>query len=302
MKYKSSLSQKNLSSADKSFSKNYSLKDFIRQINLHNPKLKKIEALLHGRFESINKGDGFNFNEIREYKLGDDLRNISWTTTAKTGILHIKEYLSEKEIKTYFIADISNSMFCGNKLNIFIQLFAFLLNTSLVFSEKIGGLFFSRDVRYFFPLMHSANQANIIFQTLLNHIDNKLTSQSNQPELTNISGALDFSKRYFRKKGLIILISDFINLNKWEKTLYEMTQKYNIYSFQVYDKVDYFLPRSGYVSIIDPETQNRLIVNTDNELIQKAYENEMKTRNESLKLFLNNLNIHHAIIGNEYFE
>src|SRR3989338_7301583 len=96
MKYKSLLSQKNLNSVSKSFSENYSLKDFIRQINLHSPRLKKIEALLHGRFESINKGDGFNFNEIREYKIGDDLRNISWTTTAKTGDLHIKEYFSEK--------------------------------------------------------------------------------------------------------------------------------------------------------------------------------------------------------------
>ena len=81
-----------------------------------------------------------------------------------------------------------------------------------------------------------------------------------------------------------------------------MSQTYNIYSFQIYDTVDYSLPTAGYVSIIDPETQNRFIVNTDNKLIQTAYENEMRTRNERLKLFLNNLNIHHTIIGNEYFE
>ncbi len=302
MKYKSLLSQKNLSSVSKSFSENYSLKDFIRQINLRSPKLKKIEALLHGRFESINKGDGFSFNEIREYKIGDDLRNISWSTTAKTGALHVKEYFSEKETKTYFIVDISNSMFCADKLTIFIQLFAFLLNTSISFSEKIGGLFFSKGVKYHFPLMQAVSQANIIFQTLLSHLDNKSNIINDEPALTDISGALDFSKRYFKKKGLIILISDFINLNKWEKQLYEMSQTYNIYSFQVYDTVDYSLPTAGYVSIIDPETQNRFIVNTDNKLIQTAYENEMRTRNERLKLFLNNLNIHHTIIGNEYFE
>ena len=192
----------------------YSLQEFLRQIDPNKAKLKKIEAILHGAYQSTKSGPGFDFNEIREYKMGDDLRHISWNATAKTGTLQVKEYFTEKEMRSYFLIDISNSMFCGNKMESFVQLVAFLLNFATSFSEKIGGVFFSNDIKYHFPMMSSSTQANIMFQTFLNLINN-LSSKITPFTNTDIYKAIEFTKRYFNKKCLIFLISDFINISHW---------------------------------------------------------------------------------------
>ena len=278
------------------------LKEFLRQIDFNKSKLKKIQALLSGTFQSSHMGPGFDFNEIREYKIGDDLRHISWNTTAKTGNLHTKEYFSEKEMLSYFLIDISNSMFCGLKVDIFMQLVAFLLYLASTFSEQIGGVFFSSDVRYHFPLLLASSQANIIFQSLLNFVqeqDNDLFFTS--CDRTDLPKALDFMRQSFSRKGIVFLVSDFINLVNWEKSVYELSQKQNIFSFQIFDSVDFKLPNAGYVSIIDPETNKRFFVNTDNKAVQEKYLKLTHEKQEKLKKFFRTIGANHYIIEREDF-
>ena len=279
----------------------FTLKEFIRQIDLNSYKLKKIEAALHGTFKSTISGTGLDFNEIREYRIGDDLRHISWASTAKTGTLQTKEYFAEKEIRSYFLIDISNSMFCGNKLEPFVQLFAFLLNLSCSFSEKIGGLFFSNEIKYHFPTRESLSQANIIFQAFLDFFNNIKKDSLNTSTNTNLSKAIEFTNRYFVKKGMIFIISDFVNIANWEKIIYETSQKQNIYSFQIYDSIDFSLPNSGYVSIIDPETNQRCIVNTDSKIIQETYQNLTNKKKEKLNSFLKSISVNHLVIEKNDF-
>ena len=204
MKSKSWLLPKNLNLTEHETKRQYNLKDFLKQIDLSKAKFKKIKGLLHGAFQSNRTGSGFNFNEIREYKIGDDLRHISWSATAKTNNLQTKEYFTEKEIRSYFLIDISYSMFCGNKAELFINLLAFLLNLTSNFSEKIGGLFFTDDIRYNFPLSYAHSQANIMFQTVIdffNNIGNQQKSINTNVQHTNILKALEFTKKYFTKNG-----------------------------------------------------------------------------------------------------
>src|SRR3989338_8673711 len=204
MKYKDWLSPEKSCRITVNRDSTYGLKDFLRQINLNKDKLKKIEALLVGAFRSNKFGSGFDFNEIREYKMGDDLRHISWNATAKTGSLQTKEYFTEKEIRSYFLVDISSSMLCGNKLEALVKLLAFLLNLSSTFSEKTGGVFFSDDIKHHFPVMEANTQANVIFQTFINFIDNLNDKIPTSRVNTNLSKALGFTKKYFCKKGLIL--------------------------------------------------------------------------------------------------
>lgn len=302
MKYKSWSLLKNLALTEHETKRQCSLKEFIRQIDLNKSKLKKIESLLAGPFQSTKIGTGFDFNEIREYKMGDDLRHISWSTTAKTGTLHTKEYFAEKEITSYFLIDISNSMLCGNKLDPFVQLFAFLLNLSSRLSEKIGGVFFSHDINYIFPIEHANTQANIIFQTFINFIYDINKKVSIPSTYTNLYKALEFTQKHFHKKGFVYLISDFVNLANWEKSIFQTSQKQNIYSFQIYDPIDFQLPKNGYVTIIDPETNQRCIVNTDNKLTQESYYKTMIQRQEELKSFLKKIGVHHMAIEKSDFE
>jgi len=197
MKSKKWSLQKNLASA-KQIKATYALKEFIRHIEIKSPKLLKIEGLLSGYFKSTQSGPGFDFNEIREYKIGDDLRHISWSSTAKTGKLHTKEYFAEKEVRAYFLIDISSSMFCGNKLEPFINLFAYLLNKSQSFCEKIGGTFFADDIKYQFDVREVYSGSNIMFQTFFEYW-NKLKDKIPMSKVqTDLSKGINFAKRYFK--------------------------------------------------------------------------------------------------------
>lgn len=301
MKYKELLLQKSLNLTLKEGKRDFTLKDFLRQIDLSKSKLKKIEAVISGQFQSNKSGPGFDFNEIREYKMGDDLRHISWKATAKTGKLHTKEYFSEKEFKSFILVDVSNSMFCGNKLETFLKTVAFTLNIASGFSEKMGAIFFSEEIKHHFPVSHTKSQANIIFESLLDfhfNLKSKISTESSQ---TNIYKALDFTKQFFSKKGVVFIISDFINFHNFEKIFFETANKQNIYLFQIHDQIDYELPKAGYVTILDPETKEICTVNTDNKVIIENYKKLMYEKQEKLKKFIKSTGAHQFIIESSDF-
>lgn len=279
----------------------FSLKDFLRQIDLNRNKLKKIEAVICGHFQSNKSGPGFDFNEIREYKMGDDLRHISWKATAKTGKLQTKEYFAEKEFKSFILVDVSSSMFCGNKLETFLKTVAFSLNIASTFSEKMGSIFFSENIKHHFPISHTKSQANIIFESLIDYYHNLNNKISNESTQTNIYKALDFTKQFFSKKGVIFIISDFVNLHNFEKIFFETASKQNIYLFQIYDQIDYELPKAGYVTILDPETKELCTVNTDSKSIVESYKKLTLEKQDKLKRFIKTTGAHHFIIENSDF-
>ncbi len=299
MKSKNLLLQKNLALNLKESKSKITLKDFLRQIDLNKNKFKKIEALVSGCFQSVKTGIGFDFNEIRKYVMGDDLRHISWNATAKTGELHTKEYFSEKEFKSFVLIDISNSMFCGNKFDTFIQTTAFTLNLVSGFSEKVGAILFSDEIKYYFPLSFSKTQSNIVFETLLDYYFNLGSKMSESSGRTNIYKALDFTKQYFPKNGVLFLISDFINLQNFEKIFFETANKQNSFLFQIYDDIDYQLPKSGYVSIIDPESKELITVNTDSKVIHESYSKAMLEKQNKLKEFINSIGAYHFVIKSD---
>lgn len=298
MKYKKLFLQESSSLNDIESRKPYSLKEFLRQINSNSSKLKKIEALLHGTFQSKEVSTGLDFNEIREYKIGDDLRHISWKSLAKTGKLHTKEYFAEKEVRTFFLIDISNSMFCGKKLKTLISLSAFLLNLSCTFSEKIGGVFFSSDIKYHFPLSQSYTQADIMFHALINFLNNpsKKNILKVENENTNLSKAFEFTNQSFHKKGMVFIVSDLINLSSWGKMIFDIAKKHNVYFFQIYESLDFSLSSIGYVTLIDPETNKRFFVNTDSKVIKETYLDLMNEKQKKLEEFLRTIEVKHFVI------
>lgn len=277
------------------------LKDFLRRFDLQKVKLKKIEAELSGYIQSSKSGSGFDFNEIREYKIGDDLRHISWKTIAKTGKLHTKEYYTEKEVRAYFLIDISTSMFCGNKFNTFLNFFVFMLNKASTFCEKIGGVFFSNEIQYYFPFRETHSQANIMLQTFINYYHKLKDKTETKPVRTNLAQAINFTKQYFRRKGIVFLISDFTNLKDWEKSFFEISQKQNIFSFQIHDPIDFELHKIGYITLIDPETKQRFVVNTDSKRLHMAYKAYTKEKQKLLNNFLSTIGAKHIVIEQKDF-
>ena len=264
-----------------------------RLIDLNNPKLKKIEAELSGSYRSIQKSNGFDFREIREYVMGDDLRHISWKSTAKTNTLQTKEYTAEKEIRSFFLIDISNSMICGKKLQTLILSLTYLLNLCCGFSEKIGGLLYSNEIKNFIPLANSTNQANVLLNSIFNFHENLDSQLVSNFGITNITQALNFAKSLLRKKGLIFIISDFINISNFEKSMFEASQKQNIYAIQISDPIDFEIPKIGYANIINPETKENFLVNTDSKIVREAFKTLVLEKQKKFNGFLKSVGVHY---------
>ena len=145
-------------------------------------------------------------------------------------------------------------------------------------------------------MRHANTHANIMFSTLINFLNTFPEKITIAPSYTNLSKALEFTSKYFNKVGIIFIISDFIGLSNWEKNIYKVSQKHNIFSFQIYDPLDFTLVKAGYLSIIDPETNKRVIVNTDSKLVQEAYVNLMREKQEQLNIFLKKIGAKHFLI------
>ena len=100
---------------------------------------------------------------------------------------------------------------------------------------------------------------------------------------------------------MIFVISDFINISNWEKSIFETSQKQNIYLFQIYDPLDFSLPQKGYITLIDPESKQRCTVNTDSKIVQENYHNLMLEKQKRLKIFLESIGTHHLLIEKRDF-
>lgn len=296
MKFKDLLFQENSNLTSNYFSEINPLNNIIKNLDINKSKLKKIEALFSGQFQSFVNGIGFDFNEIREYKIGDDLRHISWSTTAKTGKLHTKEFNTEKEARVFFIVDISNSMFFGNKLEPFIKIFAYLLSSLQKYSEKMGGVFFANDIKYYFPHLEAYSQSNIMFQSLIKYYLDLEKNIFKKESSSNFSKAIDFTKQFIKKKGIVIVISDLLNIKDWEKSFFNLSKTHNVYLFQIYDSIDFEIQKMGYITLIDPETNEKFIVNTDSDSILENYKNSMKEKQEEVNHFFRLSEAKHILI------
>src|SRR3954453_1829142 len=176
----------------------------IRQIELRTRRL--VNESLAGHYHSVFKGQGMNFDEVREYAPGDEVRTIDWNVTARMNHPFVKKYVEERELTVILVVDLSGSGLFGSgeqsKRELAAEIASILAFSAIRNNDKVGLILFTQEVEKFFPPRKGRRHVLRVIREILFY----------EPKHagTNINSALEFLTRVSRHKAIAVVISDFL--------------------------------------------------------------------------------------------
>jgi uncharacterized protein (DUF58 family) len=211
------------------------------------------EDLLSGDFRSVFKGQGIEFDEVRRYETGDDIRSIDWNVSARFGAPYVKQYREERELTVFLVLDCSASMSCGcGALSRFEQAlisFALLAFSAEQAGQPLGAVFFDREIsRVFKPRKGRSHTLAIISAAL-----EAGRNESREGGGSCLGAALAGVQRIRKRRGLVVLLSDFLCVN-WEQELGSLCRVHDVIALRITDPLEEAMPNVGLVRLRDPET------------------------------------------------
>ena len=227
---------------------------------------------LTGSYHSVFKGQGVNFEEIRSYIPGDEVRFIDWNSSAKLGQPFVKVFREERELTLLLAIDVSGSTACGtteqSKREFATEIAGTLAFSALKNNDKVGLILFSDHVEKFIPPQKGRQQ-------LLRLIREALFFKP-QNEATDLNACLEQISQMIKKKAIVCLISDFIHSAKdvpakTIKTLSRLSHHHDLICFRIEDPRERTLPDVGFIALEDAETHETFYLDTHSEQIRKKF-------------------------------
>ncbi len=234
------------------------MKEILKKLRKYEIRVRKaINSQMQGDFHSIFKGSGLEFDDVRAYQYGDDVRTIDWNVTSKGHGTFVKTFIEEKEQTVMFILDVSASQEIGKvnqqKIDLGKEITALLSISAVKESSSVGLLSFSdQKEKYIKPgkgMKHSYEILNSIFNL-------KPSSRK-----TDLNAAIRFALGMIKRRAVIFLISDFIDEN-YLHSLKGMARKHDLVVIQLFDQRESKMPGLGIVPLLDKETGKTIWVNT----------------------------------------
>ena len=236
-----------------------------------------------GKYHTAFKGRGMSFAEVREYRIGDDVRDIDWNVTARSRKPHIKVYEEERELTMMLMVDVSGSRMFGTtdllKKNIITELAAVLAFSASQTGDKVGCIFFSDKVEKFIPPKKGRSHILMIIRELVGFVP-----ESNG---TAISEAVRYLTGVNKKRCTAFLLSDFLNSKRDDEALNDAlkiaSSRHDIIALKVSDPREKEMADVGIVELQDAETGRKVWVDTASSAVRAHYakawsEREEKTR------------------------
>jgi uncharacterized protein (DUF58 family) len=240
-----------------------------------------VNDVVVGEYRSVFKGRGMEFEEVREYVEGDDIRSIDWNVTARTGIAHVKRYVEEREMTAVLLVDLSLSGRFGSteqlKIDLATEISAVLAFSAIKNNDKIGLLIFTDHVERFIPAKKGKQHVLRVIRELL----------SFEPVAggTNVADALEFLNRVLKRRAVVFLVSDFID-TKFERDLALTHTRHDLIPVRISDPRESTLPDVGLIELEDAETGERVLVDTRRRRIRDAFAASERSGQETLTGFL----------------
>ena len=245
-----------------------------------------VNAMVSGQYQSVFKGQGISFSEVREYNYGDDVRFIDWKVTAKTGKPHIKRFEEERELTVIIMVDISGSLSFGSdqrtKRDIVAEISAVLGFSAICNKDKVGLVLFTDQVEVFIPPKKGKNH--------MLHILRDIYTYRPVSKLTSIRNALSYLLTSVSRKAVVFLISDFMS-DGYSKQLQIVAKKHDFVPVIIEDPRECALPNSGIVALEDEETGEILYLNSGLKKVRDAYSQMKYAAKLELERVFNSLNI-----------
>jgi uncharacterized protein (DUF58 family) len=275
----------------------------IRQIELRS--LRLVTETLAGQYHSVFKGQGMNFDEVREYQPGDEVRTIDWNVTARMNHPFVKKYVEERELTVMLIVDVSASGLFGSgeqsKRELAAEIASVLAFSAIRNNDKVGLILFTDEVEKFIPPGKGRRHVLRVIREILFYDPRKRG--------TNLDAALQFLNRITRHRAIAVVISDFLGqtnptraqiaanlkrrvvlsetLGQTSATaLKQANRRHDVVAVQITDKFELELPPLGYLVLKDAETGEVVEVNTGDERKRAAFrERQANAHRELRKIF-----------------
>lgn len=225
----------------------------IRQIEIYTRRL--LIGSMVGDTRSAIKGTGYEFDQIREYVVGDDIRFIDWNASARMNTLLVKQYIEERSRTVFLAVDVSKSEFFGSvsttKRDVCAQLASALALVSSYGNDRVGLILFSDEIEYVLPPGQGRNHVRALMEAVFGYEPKK--------EKTQISAALAHLARLKVRDGIVFLISDFID-SDFTTYLPIVARKFDCIAVRCLDTRETNLPAVGFLTVEDIETGSEVVI------------------------------------------
>ncbi|MBQ8745009.1 MAG: DUF58 domain-containing protein [Rikenellaceae bacterium] len=252
-----------------------------------------------GKYHTAFRGRGMSFSEVREYRAGDDVRDIDWNVTARSRKPHIKVYEEERELTMMLVVDVSGSrMFGSNELlkkNVITEIAAVLAFSAAQNNDKVGCIFFSDRVEKFIPPKKGRQHILMIIRELVGF----------KPEGrgTSLSEPLRFLAAVSKKRTTAFLLSDFMDSEAdavaFEEALKITSGRHDLVGIRVYDQREQELPDVGILELEDAETGKKVWIDSSSRRVREAYANDWARRNQRIETVLKQNRIDTATVATD---
>ena len=254
----------------------------IRRIEIRTRRL--VADSFGGEYQSVFKGRGMEFDEVRPYQPGDEIRTIDWNVTARTGDPYIKRYTEERELTVLLVVDASGSGDFGSigqmKRELSAELTAVLAFSASTNNDKVGLLVFTDRIELFIPPRKGRRHILRIIRDLL--------AFEPQGHGTDINLALETANRVLKRRGIIFFISDFLDdLPKFERSLAVTSRRNDLVAIDLHDPMEREIGNAGIVAMQDSETREIIWVDTSSRAWKRKFAEQTQQRVEARRQAFN---------------
>lgn len=270
------------------------MKDILKKVRKYEIEIRKfLNNSNQGDYNSIFKGSGLDFDDLRPYQYGDDHRSINWNITAKEDKIYTNTYKEDKEQSVFFLVDVSKSQHIGreeNKINISKEITSVLTLSALNTNSQVGLICFSDQKELFIESKKGISHGYRIIKNLYD-----LKQKSNK---TNLTSMVKFFMSTIKKKSLVIILSDFIDEN-YIKSLKSLSKSHDVICLHIYDDYEAKIPELGIIQVEEKENNFKKWVNTSSRSFQKMTNKFFDEKSNEIKKKMNSIGINYLKINSK---
>ncbi|MFN8534908.1 MAG: DUF58 domain-containing protein [Dehalococcoidia bacterium] len=249
--------------------------------------VRRLDGLMQGDYSGIFYGPGMELGEVREYQLGDDVRRIDWNVTARTARVHVRQYIEEREITAWLLVDLSPSIDFGTSLqskhDLVTQFVGLMAHLYTRHGNRVGLVAFSSEIDTVIPPAGGRIQTLRVINALQHAAPNGSTKPTGTTDLAHI---LERAQRFFRRRSLVFVISDFIVPGGWERHLQNLAHRHDVIAVRVVDPREQELPDIGLLRLEDPETGDQIWIDTSHKPTRERFRVAVADRDRELSATL----------------
>ncbi|NCO33045.1 MAG: hypothetical protein AUJ92_04570 [Armatimonadetes bacterium CG2_30_59_28] len=269
----------------------------VRRIEIRTSKF--VNDIFAGEYESVFKGHGLEFAEVREYQPGDDVRTIDWKVTARMRRPYVRKYQEERELTVMLVVDASRSVdfgFAQMKRDVATEICALLAFSAIKNNDKVGLIVFTNRVEKFVPPRKGRKHVLRVIRDLLEF--------SPEETRTNIAGALEYLNRVVRRHAVVFLVSDF-SATGFEKDLRVSHRRHDVIALTIQDPAERSLPELNcFIEWEDAETGEVFVADTADPEVRQRFDINVGTRERERQRLFRSMHVDYIDIttGQSYLE